>query len=67
MSIESIISNKIAKREESFQIYTYENGFMIEIPGRDKDDNWVTAKVLASSFPEMQSVVEYVVNTIPVL
>lgn len=66
MSIESIISNKIVKREESFQVYTYENGFMIEVPGRDSDDNWVTVKVLAQSFPEMQSTVEYIVNTIPV-
>lgn len=36
----------ILKRDESFTVYEYDNGFMLECAGRDADDNWATSKVM---------------------
>ena len=36
----------IVKRDESFTVYEYDNGFMLECSGRDSNDNWATSKVM---------------------
>lgn len=36
----------ITKRDESFTVYEYDNGFMLECSGRDSDDSWATSKVM---------------------
>ena len=36
----------ITKRDESFTVYEYDNGFMLECSGRDDDNNWATQKVI---------------------
>ena len=36
----------IVKREESFTVYQYDNGFMLECSGRNSEDDWTTSKVM---------------------
>ncbi len=36
---------KLAKVNESFTVYRYDNGFMIEVGGRDKENDWKNHKV----------------------
>ena len=36
----------ITKRDESFTVYEYDNGFMLECSGRNQNDDWTTAKVI---------------------
>jgi hypothetical protein len=31
----------------------YDNGFMLEIGGRDHDDNWASAKIMTNDFQEL--------------
>jgi len=49
---------KLSKVNESITINRYDNGFMVEIGGRDDDSNWKTAKVLCNSEDEMLEVVK---------
>jgi len=49
----SAISNKLVKANESFTINRYDNGFMIEVGGRDDNDDWKSAKVIVGSEDEL--------------
>jgi hypothetical protein len=54
----SAISDKLAKVNESITINRYDNGFMVEVGGRDDDNEWKTAKVLCTTEDEMLAVVQ---------
>ena len=47
------ISNKLTKVNESFTVYRYDNGFMIEVSGKDHNDDWKTSKVLCNTEEEL--------------
>lgn len=47
------ISDKMTKVSESFTVNMYDNGFMLEISGKDKKDDWKTAKVMVASVEEL--------------
>ena len=49
--------NKLDKVNESITVNRYDNGFMVEVGGRDKENDWKTAKVLCSTEAEMLDVV----------
>lgn len=55
---------KLAKVNESITINRYDNGFMVEVGGRDDDSDWKTAKVLCNSEQEMLDVIKEW-NTMP--
>ena len=44
---------KLAKVSESITINRYDNGFMVEVSGRDDDSDWKTAKVLCTTEEDM--------------
>ena len=47
------LSDKLIKVNENFTINMYDNGYMIEVGGRDEEDNWKTAKILVSTVEEL--------------
>ena len=49
---------KLSKVNESITINRYDNGFMVEVSGRDSESDWKTAKVLCSTEEEMISVIQ---------
>jgi hypothetical protein len=51
------VSDKLTKVSDSFTINMYDNGFMIEVSGRDSDGEWKTAKVLCQ---DLEQVIEIV-------
>ena len=53
----SKISDKLAKVNESFTVNMYDNGFMIEIGGSDRKDDWKTAKITVA---ELDSLIELI-------
>lgn len=59
------LKEKLTKTEESLQVFFYDNGFMVEVGGRDSNDNWATAKILCASLDEVISVVKAVALEIP--
>jgi hypothetical protein len=54
----SAISDKLVKANESFTINRYDNGFMIEVGGRDDNDDWKNAKVIVSTEDELIEVIK---------
>jgi hypothetical protein len=46
------LSDKLDKVSESFSVNRYDNGYMIEVGGKQKDD-WKTAKILVSTIDEL--------------
>lgn len=50
--------NKISKVNENISIYRYDNGWMVEVGGRDDDNDWKTAKILCNTEDEMIAVVK---------
>ena len=55
------MSNKLKKLDkvnESISINRYDNGFMVEVGGRDSEGDWKTAKILCNTEEEMLAVVK---------
>jgi len=50
--------SKLSKVNESITINRYDNGFMVEVSGRDDESDWKTAKVLCSTQEEMMAVIQ---------
>ena len=46
------------KVNESITVNRYDPGFMVEVGGRDKENDWKTAKVLCATEAEMLDVVK---------
>lgn len=49
---------KLAKVNESITINRYDNGFMVEVGGRDEESEWKTAKILCNTEDEMLAVIK---------
>lgn len=49
--------NKLTKVNESITVYRYDNGWMVEVGGRDDENDWKTAKILCNTEEEMIAVV----------
>lgn len=52
------VADKLTKVSDSFTINMYDNGFMVEIGGRDKDDDWASAKIMVSSVEDLLDIVK---------
>jgi len=50
--------NKLSKVNESISINRYDNGWMVEVGGRDDENDWKTAKILCNTEEEMLAVVQ---------
>ena len=47
------LSDKMVKVNENFSINMYDNGYMIEVSGRDDEDNWKTSKIIVDTVEEL--------------
>jgi hypothetical protein len=51
------ISDKLVKVNDSVQVYFYDNGFMVEVSGRDENDDWKTAKIMCNTVEEISELI----------
>lgn len=49
---------KLAKVNENICLNRYDNGWMVEVSGRDDDGEWKTSKILCTTEDELLSVVK---------
>ena len=49
---------KLSTVNESFTVNRYDNGFMLEIGGRDKENDWKNCKVLCNTEAELFEVIK---------
>jgi len=52
------ISDKLAKVNENFTINMYDNGFMIEVSGRDDDEEYRNAKIMVPTVEQLLDLVK---------
>ena len=50
--------SKLNKVNDSFSIYRYDNGWMVEISGRDKKEDYKTAKILCNTEDELVALIK---------
>jgi hypothetical protein len=50
--------NKLAKVNESITLNRYDNGWMVEVGGRDEESDWKTAKVMCNTEDELIAVIK---------
>ena len=50
--------NKLVKVNESITVNRYDNGWMVEVGGRNKKDDWVTAKTLCNTEEELIALIK---------
>lgn len=50
--------SKLAKVNENISINRYDNGWMVEIGGRDKKQDWKTAKIMCSTEEEVLALIK---------
>lgn len=50
--------NKLTKVNDSITINRYDNGWMVEVGGRDDDNDWKTAKILCNTEEELIALVK---------
>lgn len=53
-----LLSDKLAKINDNLQVYFYDNGFMVEVGGRDENDDWKTAKIMCSTLDEVTAIIQ---------
>ena len=51
------VSDKLTKVNESFTINMYDNGYMVEVGGRDSEDEWKTSKIICNTLDEVIDIV----------
>lgn len=51
------VVDKLKKVSDSLTIYFYDNGFMVEICGRDLEDDWKTIKILCETIEQVNALV----------
>ena len=54
--------NKLVKVGESFTVNMYDNGYMVEVGGRNKSDDWVTCKVIIKEVAELHTVIATIIQ-----
>ena len=55
-------NDKLTKVNESFTIYRYDNGYMIEVSGRDEENDYKTAKIMCGTEEELVELVREVLS-----
>lgn len=52
------LSDRFSKVGESFSVYMYDNGYMIEANGRNFTDDWKTVKIVCNDLDELLALVK---------
>lgn len=50
------LSDKLVKCSDSLTVNIYDNGFMVDINGRDSDDDWKSAKIVCNNLSDVMDI-----------
>jgi len=56
------VSDKLSKTSDSLTINIYDNGYMVEVSGRNKDDDWSSAKIMCSDLDAVTTIIKEVTS-----
>ena len=60
---EMMMNIELHKVEEDFQVYRYENGYMLDIGTRDEEQNWKRKKIICNTTDELHELIDQVLRT----
>lgn len=52
------ISERLEKASDSLTIHMYDNGYMLEIAGRDAEGDWKTSKIVTTNLDDLFKLIE---------
>jgi len=52
------LSDKMVKVQETVTVSMYDNGYVVEISGRDSDGEWVTSKILCDTLDKVYALID---------
>lgn len=52
------ISNKLEKVNDSFTVNRYDNGFMVEVGGRNEEGEWANTKIICNTEDDLIAVIK---------
>jgi len=52
------LGDKLTKAGDSLTVNIYDNGFMVEVSGRDHNDDWKSAKIMCQTLDEVSAVIK---------
>ena len=58
----SKVSDKLTKVNENFSVNMYDNGFMLEVSGKDADGEYKTAKIMVATGEQLIALIAEVVE-----
>ena len=58
------VSDKLAKVGECVNVYFYDNAYMVEISGRDSNEDWATVKLVCANLEQVTELLKEV-ETLP--
>jgi len=56
------LSDKLSKVNESITINRYDNGFMLDVGGRDNENEWKSSKILCNTLEELLALITEYTN-----
>ena len=59
------LSDKLSKVGDSLTVNMYDNGYMVEVSGRDEDGDWATAKIICPTLDDVTAVIKEAATVIP--
>ena len=54
------VADKLTKVSECVNVYFYDNAYMVEVTGRDKNDDWSNIKLVCKDMDEVVKVLQEV-------
>ena len=51
------LSDKLAKVSDNLTVNMYDNGYMVEVSGRDDDSDWKSAKIMCQTLEQVFAVI----------
>ena len=51
------LSDKLSKVSDNLTVNMYDNGFMVEVSGRDEESDWKSAKIMCPTLNDVFAVI----------
>lgn len=52
------LSDTLSKVNDSITVYRYDNGYMVEVGGQNKNEDWVTRKIVCNDLKQVLTYIE---------
>lgn len=56
------VRDKLRKTDECVSVYFYDNGYMVDVSGRDHNDDYASSKMICGSMEEVIAILDEVNN-----